>query len=142
MLSYWIWIHPVGICSVTHAFLAAVIIFGFRLTSIASIKSVASTIAYDMMSIYKGNESGQIPGLLPVPENHGYYWWEAGAMFGSMIDYWYITGDNSYNSVITQAMLFQVGPDQDYQPPNQTKSLGNDDQGIFFSPLLIPSRIF
>lgn len=30
-------------------------------------KAAASTIAYGMMSYYKGNESGQIPGLLPGP---------------------------------------------------------------------------
>jgi len=36
-----------------------------------------------MMNYYHGNETGQIPGLLPQP----YYWWEAGAMFGSLIDY-------------------------------------------------------
>jgi len=46
-----------------------------------------------MMSYYKGNLSGQTPGLLPGPpatpqiQNAGYFWWEAGAMFGSMMDY-------------------------------------------------------
>jgi mannan endo-1,6-alpha-mannosidase len=91
-----------------------------------------------MMSFYKGNVSGpyNIPGLLPgvdpnIPKS-GYYWWEAGAMFGAMIDYWYYTGDESYNSVVTQAMLFQANsPDDDYKPVNQSKSLGNDDQGFW-----------
>lgn len=32
-----------------------------------SIKSVAATIAYDMMTYYKGNQSGQIVGVLPGP---------------------------------------------------------------------------
>jgi hypothetical protein len=86
-----------------------------------------------MMSIYKGNESGHIPGLLPppLPNNAigGYYWWECGAMFGSLIDYWYYTNDTSYNDVVMQGMLFQVGASKDYQPINQTASLGNDDQG-------------
>lgn len=80
-----------------------------------------------MMNYYSGNQSGQIPGLLPGP----YYWWEAGAMFGSLIDYWYYTGDTTYNNVTTQAMLFQVGPDDNYMPPNQSKSLGNDDQAFW-----------
>lgn len=40
-----------------------------------SIRSAASTIAYDMMAYYTGNQTGKEPGLLPVP----YYWWEAGA---------------------------------------------------------------
>lgn len=92
-----------------------------------SIKAAAAIIAYDMMSMYKGNETGQIPGNLPQP----YYWWEAGAMFGTMIDYWYYTGDDTYNNVTEQAMLFQVGPNNNYMPPNQTKSEGNDDQGFW-----------
>jgi hypothetical protein len=41
-----------------------------------SIKSAARTIAFDMMSYYIGNNTGNIPGNLPGP----YYWWEAGAM--------------------------------------------------------------
>lgn len=57
--------------------------------------------------------------------------WEAGAMFGAMIDYWYYTGDGTYNDVTTEALLFQVGPDNNYMPPNQSKSLGNDDQAFW-----------
>lgn len=115
------------------------------LTSFAgSIKSAARTLAHGMMNYYHGNETGNIPGLLPGP----YYWWEAGGMWGALIDYWYCkssldgdpihsidalsdTGDTTYNEIVTQAMLFQVGPDRDYMPPNQTKSEGNDDQGFW-----------
>lgn len=92
-----------------------------------SIKSAARTCADGMMSFYKGNLTGGIPGLLPGP----YYWWEAGAMFGALIDYWYYTGDTTYNDVTTEALLFQVGPDENYMPPNQSKSLGNDDQAFW-----------
>jgi mannan endo-1,6-alpha-mannosidase len=80
-----------------------------------------------MMSFYYGNETNGIPGLLGDP----YYWWEAGAAFGALVDYWYYTGDPSYNEVTTQALLFQVGPDENYMPPNQSKSLGNDDQAFW-----------
>ena len=52
-------------------------------------------------------------------------------MFGTMIEYWYYTGDDTYNDVTTQAMLFQVGPENDYMTPNQTKTTGNDDQGFW-----------
>ncbi len=52
-------------------------------------------------------------------------------MFGTMIDYWYYTGDSTYNEVTSQALLFQVGPNADYMPPNQTKTEGNDDQGFW-----------
>lgn len=51
-------------------------------------------------------------------------------MFGSMMDYWYYTGDPSYNDVVSQGMLFQVGPNNEYLPTNQTNGMGNDDQGI------------
>jgi mannan endo-1,6-alpha-mannosidase len=84
------------------------------------------------LQYYHGNETGQTPGILPGPPPAGdYYWWEAGAMFGTLIDYWKLTGDDSYNEVITQAMLHQTGPNEDYQPLNVTASLGNDDQGFW-----------
>lgn len=79
------------------------------------------------MKYYKGNETGGIPGNLPEP----YFWWEAGAAFGAMLDYYYYTGDPTYNEVTTQALLAQVGPNNDYMPPNQTKTEGNDDQGFW-----------
>ncbi|KAH8662152.1 glycosyl hydrolase family 76-domain-containing protein [Xylariales sp. PMI_506] len=90
-------------------------------------KQVASQMVADMMTFYKGDQPGQTPGLLPQP----YYWWEAGAMFGSLIDYWYYTGDTTYNEITTQGLLFQVGPYNDYMPPNQTLTEGNDDQGFW-----------
>jgi len=103
------------------------------LTSPDSIKSVASTLAYDMMTFYSGNQSGQVPGLLPGPcdSTACYYWWEAGAMFGSLINYWQYTGDTSYNEVVSQALQFQIGPDQNYNPPNQSKNMGIDDQAFW-----------
>ncbi|KAK3326410.1 glycoside hydrolase [Apodospora peruviana] len=98
----------------------------------SDIRTTAATLAYDLMSYYKGNTSGQTPGILPGPPPAGdYYWWEAGAMWGTMIDYWKLTGDTSYNEVIKEALLFQVGPGEDYMPPNVTASLGNDDQGFW-----------
>lgn len=103
------------------------------LTSSDSIKSVTSTLAYDMMTYYSGNQSGQIPGLLPGPCDSlaCYYWWEAGAMFGSLIHYWQYTGDDSYNPVVIQALQFQVGPEENFNPPNQSKNMGVDDQDFW-----------
>jgi mannan endo-1,6-alpha-mannosidase len=46
------------------------------LASTESIKKAASTVAYDLMRYYTGNNTGDVPGNLPDP----YYWWEAGAM--------------------------------------------------------------
>jgi mannan endo-1,6-alpha-mannosidase len=76
-------------------------------------------VAYDLMSYYTGNRTGDVAGNLPAP----YYWWEAGAMFGEMIEYWYYTGDTTYNDEVKQALLHQVGDDKDYMPKNQSKSL-------------------
>jgi mannan endo-1,6-alpha-mannosidase len=75
-----------------------------------AVKSAASTIAERMVSYYHGNEPGLIPGELGDP----YYWWECGAMFNSLINYWYYTGDTTYNKLVKDGMLFQVGPDNDY----------------------------
>ncbi|KAH0541811.1 hypothetical protein FGG08_003766 [Glutinoglossum americanum] len=92
-----------------------------------SVKAAAKIAADGMMSFYNGNKTGGIPGLFPPP----YYWWEAGAAMGSLIDYYYYTGNSEYNDVVTQALLFQVGPNDDFMPPNQTKSEGNDDQSFW-----------
>ncbi|KUI74404.1 Mannan endo-1,6-alpha-mannosidase DCW1 [Cytospora mali] len=91
----------------------------YSISSADDIKRSAAQLAYDTMVYYKGNQSGQTPGILPGPPPAGdYYWWEGGALWGTMIDYWHFTGDDTYNDVVTQAMLFQVGPNQDYMPPN------------------------
>lgn len=102
-----------------------------------SIKSVASSLAYDMMSYYKGNLTGQIPGNLPGPPpnpqilNAGYFWWECGAMFGILLDYWKYTGDSTYNDIVMQGILHQTGTDNNFLPQNQTNGMGNDDQGNY-----------
>ncbi|KAI9809346.1 MAG: hypothetical protein M1825_002638 [Sarcosagium campestre] len=93
----------------------------------SSIKKATKLVAKDLMSFYTGHRPGDVPGNLPAP----YYWWEAGAMFGSMVDYWYYTGDDTYNEKTTQALQFQVGPKNDFMPPNQTSTEGNDDQAFW-----------
>lgn len=57
--------------------------------------------------------------------------WEAGAMFGTIIDYWHLTGDSSYNEATMQAILHQAGDKRDFMPLNQTRTEGNDDQGFW-----------
>ncbi|KAF4976220.1 hypothetical protein FZEAL_7083 [Fusarium zealandicum] len=92
-----------------------------------SVLSIAKDIAEDMVDMYHGDEPGQTPGLLPEP----YYWWYAGAMLGTLVDYWAYTGDDQYVDITKQALLFQVGNDNDYMPINQTRTEGNDDQGFW-----------
>ncbi|KAE8450502.1 hypothetical protein EG329_006232 [Mollisiaceae sp. DMI_Dod_QoI] len=94
-----------------------------------SIQNAASTIAYGMMKYYTGNisDTPSTVGILPGP----YYWWEAGAMWGALLDYYHYTGDSTYNNVTTQALLSQVGPDWDYMVPLHQKDEGNDDQAFW-----------
>lgn len=51
-------------------------------------------------------------------------------MFGSLVDYWWITGDESYTKIISQALLHQKGKN-DFMSENETLSEGNDDQGFW-----------
>ncbi|MCJ1405923.1 hypothetical protein MMC11_009157 [Xylographa trunciseda] len=92
----------------------------------ASIKQAASTIAYGLMTYYTGNQSSSpvAEGSFPAP----YYWWEAGAAWGAMIDYWHYTNDSTYNDVVTQALLSQVSSTEDFMPPAEAGQEGNDDQ--------------
>ncbi|KAI1154163.1 glycosyl hydrolase family 76-domain-containing protein [Nemania diffusa] len=101
--------------------------YEFDAQSTDSIKNVAKQLAADLVLMYSGDQPGQTPGLLPQP----YYWWEAGALMGALIDYWYYTGDTTYNDITQQGMLHQVGPYNDFMPPNQTLTEGNDDQGFW-----------
>jgi mannan endo-1,6-alpha-mannosidase len=75
-----------------------------------------------MVGYYDGNKPGNTPGILPTPY---YYWWEGGALFDTLIDYWHYTGDSSYNGLVTQGVLFQ--DENAFMPANQTKILVSDD---------------
>ncbi|KAM7221051.1 Glycosyl hydrolase family 76 domain containing protein [Rhypophila decipiens] len=101
--------------------------YQFDAASHDSIKSVASSLAQDLMGLYDADRPGAVPGLLPEP----YYWWEAGALMGAMVDYWAYTGDTQWVNVTKEGLLFQTGPNNDYMPPNQTMTEGNDDQGFW-----------
>lgn len=92
-----------------------------------SIKKAAGIAAAGMRKYYTGDRPGDVPGNLPDP----YYWWECGAMFNSLVDYWYYTGDDQYNKITTQAMQHQIGDYNAFMPVNQSKTLGNDDQAFW-----------
>lgn len=102
-------------------------VLGSNMADVDSIKAGAGTIAYGLMGWYTGNHTGDVAGNLPDP----YYWWEAGAMFGTLVDYWAYTGDTTYVNETYQALQHQVGDDHDYMPTNQTLTEGNDDQGFW-----------
>lgn len=94
------------------------------------------------MTFYKGNLTGAIPGILPGPPPAGeYYWWLGGALWGAMVDYWHYTGDSTYNRVVTDALLFQVGPDKNYMHPNWSAQLGNDDQAFWAMSTMLAAEV-
>jgi mannan endo-1,6-alpha-mannosidase len=109
----------------------------------ASIQAAAKVAADAILSMYVGNQTGQIPGIF-LPSNV-YYWWLGGGTWNvnhlslhlsdsisqAFVDYWRYTNDSTYNALVTQALLFQVGPNNDYMPPNQTSSEGNDDHAFW-----------
>ena len=76
------------------------------------------------MSYYKGDEHNV--GLFPDQ-----YWWESGAVWAGMIDYWAYTGDDQYNDLVQSALAGQTAPSNDYMPANQITSEGNYDQGVW-----------
>ncbi|EEQ86176.1 mannan endo-1,6-alpha-mannosidase, variant 2 [Blastomyces dermatitidis ER-3] len=98
-----------------------------NVTNDESVIKVAQELAKGLRSYYTGDAPGNVPGTLPPP----YYWWEAGGMFGGLIDYWFYTGDSTYNSIIIQAMVHQASPTRNFMPVNQTRSEGNDDQSFW-----------
>lgn len=78
--------------------------------------------AYDK---YQG--PGATPGLWE-DDNTPYYWWQFGQTWNSLIEYSQLTGDHQYDDLINEGMVFQLGEYNAFMPPNQTKTLGNDDQ--------------
>ncbi|KAH6634969.1 glycoside hydrolase [Chaetomium sp. MPI-SDFR-AT-0129] len=92
------------------------------ISSTSSIKAAAKDVAFDVMSVYKGNQSGEV-----------YYWWTGAVLWSTMIDYWHYTNDSTYNAVTVQGLTAQNGPNlqSPFMPPNWTASMGNDDQGFW-----------
>ncbi|KAK9451332.1 glycosyl hydrolase family 76-domain-containing protein [Limtongia smithiae] len=108
-------------------------------TSKSSLLNAAFTFSHGMMTYYNGNISGETPGMFVSP----YYWWEAGAAWDTLLSYWFITGDTTYNDQVKSSLLYQVGSDDNYQPANQTTSEGNDDQEFWaFAVMTAAERNF
>ncbi|CAG9997944.1 unnamed protein product [Clonostachys byssicola] len=97
------------------------------ITSAYSVRNVAATIVHDAMTYYTGNTSS-VPN--EVGDLHDpYYWWVAGALWGSLLDYYHYTKDPTYNDVVIQALLAptNIGPNFDYMPAEHAFEEGNDD---------------
>lgn len=83
-----------------------------------------------------------VPGILPGPPPDGdYYWWQGGAMWGTLLDYRHNTGDKQFDDLITTAMLHQVGDNADYLPRNWSASMGNDDQAFWGLSAMLATEV-
>ncbi|KAF2451659.1 glycoside hydrolase family 76 protein [Karstenula rhodostoma CBS 690.94] len=93
-----------------------------------SIKSAAKTIASGIVKLYNSHPKDTLtPGLFSDP----YYWWEAGAVFGTLVDYSFLTGDSQYDDLLGEGLEHQIGEFDAFMPVNQTKNLGSDDQSTW-----------
>lgn len=97
------------------------------ISSTSSVKKGLAKIASGLMDYYSGHDPGNAIGMFENP----YYWWESGAAWGSMLDYWYFTDDQTFNSKLYDSLEWQSGDNYDYLPENQTRTEGNDDQGYW-----------
>lgn len=96
-------------------------------SSSASICADTALIQEGMLDYYEGTRYGGTVGMFQSP----YYWWEAGEAFGGMIENWFLCQNDTYESLISEALLYQAGTSYNYIPDNQTMVEGNDDQGIW-----------
>ncbi|KAK3939787.1 glycosyl hydrolase family 76-domain-containing protein [Diplogelasinospora grovesii] len=129
--------HPAVAAGAGAAIIAAGLPKDLNIASPSSIQSVAKTLAMGTMSYYSGTPTAFVD--LPKP----YYWWECGAMVGSMLDYSHYTGDHSYDPTLATALLAQVGPNFDYMLPAHYGDEGNDDQAFWgFAVLAAAERNF
>ncbi|GMG08189.1 unnamed protein product [Aspergillus oryzae] len=92
------------------------------LCSADSLKQAGKAVAAPMMDFYKKNETEGIPGKLTDT------WYVAGSMFMTLIQYWQASGDDTYNAVVSNDLMFQAGENYDYYSKNVSDWLGNDDQ--------------
>lgn len=97
-----------------------------------SIKSAARSLAGGIIAAYNdslASEDGGIPGLFDGKND--IYFWESGTLWNALLGYSYLTGDSQYDATISEALQFQLGDYDAFMPPNQTKTLGNDDQSCW-----------
>lgn len=99
--------------------------------SASSISQASSILARTLQAYYTNNQpstpADQV-GIIQVPP---LYWWESGAIWGGMVDYWAYTGDETYLGDTQRALIAQIGPDRNYMPPAFRLSIGNDDQAFW-----------
>ena len=65
-----------------------------------------------------------------------YYWWEGGLAFNNMIENAYLCQNDTFDSLIQDALLKKSGKNFNYMPDDQIMVEANDDLGIWGMTLL------
>ncbi|KAM5381116.1 hypothetical protein ACJZ2D_003032 [Fusarium nematophilum] len=105
-----------------------------KITTQDDILKTSKQLASALFSFYPGNSTGEPIGILPWRlrrTGEGYDWWQSGAFMSAFVDYWTLTGDDTYNDAVTQGILAQIGSDEDFMPVNSTASIYNEHQCIW-----------
>jgi len=92
-----------------------------------SVLRAAGITAYGVQALYDGNQTHGVLGKWPYPP---YFWWESGAAWGAMVEYYHYTKDPTYLNVTYQGLISQLGPGFDFNMPSEAFDEGNDDQGL------------
>lgn len=104
-----------------------------------SVCNAATSIINGMMDYYEGIRYGGAVGMFQPP----YYWWIAGEAFGGMIGTWEMCNNDTYETIIFDALMHQRGSQNNYVPANQSTTEGNDDQAFWgFAVLEAAERNF
>ncbi|KAF2435582.1 glycoside hydrolase [Tothia fuscella] len=104
-----------------------VISHGLDLGSTAAIKSSAQSVADRLNSTYATTFSGSDASLIRVNST----WWDYGAITGSLIDYWALTGDSSFNPQVQKAILSQAKGSLTFVPSARQSKASFSDQAIW-----------
>lgn len=95
--------------------------------NVTTIKEATALISKGLLDYYEGTTPGGTIGMFTWP----YFWWEAGGAMGSLIDYGYYMETDEHVELVKEALIYQVGDDNNYIPLNQSTTEGNDDQAFW-----------
>lgn len=84
------------------------------LTAADSVTTAAKQIASGAFSYYTTQNAGV--GLFP-----GALFWESGSAWNALINYWFLTGDTTYNTAVQSAL--QAQSMDGFQPANQSNTM-------------------
>ncbi|KAI1131842.1 glycoside hydrolase family 76 protein [Nemania abortiva] len=92
----------------------------------SSIKTAASTVA---KGLYVFHNEQATTGQFNQPQP--WFWWLSGSGWTGLMDYTMYTKDTTYKADLLSALGKNVGPNFDFQPPEQSGWEANDDQAYW-----------